>query len=388
MLPPDDAPPAVAVGVVDASDAKRAALRLAAVSMAIVAALAGVGLASHGPDWFVHFGRTSPSADIADSVLGSPVDRPYVEGHDGTAYWLLARDPLLRDTTDLEAGVDRPAYRAQRIAYPLLAAPWRVAGEEGVVWGLVVTNVVIVGVGAYLTARLAQSLGLAAGVGAAAFVANPVVVQAVVTDLAEALVLASAVGLVLAARQGRWAWALVAAVVAVLAKEGTWLVVVAVAAGATGGSRRARATIAVGSATVGAAWAVYARARLGWPGSQVEELTPVPFGGWVGAWRDVWAAHGRWAHALVAVLLLAGVLWSALRWWRRRTIELWASLPGALLVVATPQVLHLATNSARVVTVSITMVALDLLAERGARAGGARAPTTLAVCPGGSAVVP
>ncbi len=91
-----------------------------------------------GPAWFVKFGTDSAITGYGRSVLGADVAVPFDEAQDGAQFWTLARDPFLRDDPFSEQILDRPAYRAQRIAYPWLAAPWRLGGEQALLWGLVV----------------------------------------------------------------------------------------------------------------------------------------------------------------------------------------------------------------------------------------------------------
>ena len=95
----------------------------------------------HGPTWFLHLGREfEPPIDLAREKLGDDVVVPHEIGHDGKSFWVLARDPLLTQGADIRHFLDRPAYRAQRIAYPLIASPWGLGGEHLLLWGLIITN--------------------------------------------------------------------------------------------------------------------------------------------------------------------------------------------------------------------------------------------------------
>ena len=141
----------------DRRDALRLALFAAGGALVFVLVLAA---SQGGPQWFVHFGRSeAATTPYAREVLGDDLLTPEEQGHDGAMFWMLARDPLLLDAEIMATHVDRPVYRSQRMLYPLVSAPWRLLGESGLFWGLVLTNVALIGVGTYWSARLAVSIG-------------------------------------------------------------------------------------------------------------------------------------------------------------------------------------------------------------------------------------
>jgi hypothetical protein len=352
--------------------ARAAAFRVALVSTIVCLAFVALfAAAREGPAWFVKFGETSTNTQYGRQVLGDELVVPFDESQDGTAFWVLARDPLLRDADVLEANLDRPSYRAQRIAYPWLAAPWRVGGETALLWGLALTNVAAIAVGTWFTARLAQQLGGRAEVGYV-FVLNPAVVVALMLDLAEIVSLAGLVSAVFLVRRDRWPAAVVAASVAVLAKEASWPVVVAVAVGVALGAAGPRADrwvrasmLAVIPAVVAGAWAVYVRARLGTEGFGSQEFTAVPFSGFADAWRLAWRPAGHWGDFGVAALSVAISAGAVVRWWRRRSLELWAALPYALVVpFFSFQVVNRDINMVRGVAPVVLFLLVDWLAAR------------------------
>jgi hypothetical protein len=155
---------------------RAAAARVAGAGLAVALVLVAFGLLVSGGhvEWFAKFGATSPITSLARDVLGGDdLVVPFDEGHDGTEFWLLARDPLLLHPEVAATYSDSPVYRSQRILYPALAAPWRLGGERALFWGMLAINVAVVFAGGYLTARLAQEVGVDAG--GLAFVVNPVV---------------------------------------------------------------------------------------------------------------------------------------------------------------------------------------------------------------------
>ena len=104
-------------------------------------------------------------------------------------------------TARLDAGGRPPAYRAQRIAYPWLAAPWRLRGLKthccGASWPPTWPALTL---GAAFTAR--RSRDSAGGRDRVCLRAQPAAIVALMLDLADALALAALVGMALAARRG------------------------------------------------------------------------------------------------------------------------------------------------------------------------------------------
>jgi hypothetical protein len=340
--------------------ARRVAIITALVCVAVVALLA---VARGGPAWFVKFGTDSAITAYGREVLGNDLTVPFDESQDGAQFWTIARDPLLRDSDTLEQHLDRPAYRSQRIAYPALAAPWRLAGEEALLWGLVVTNIAAVSVGAWFTARLAQQRGGRAEIGYV-FALNPAVVVALMLDLSEIVALAGMVAAVYFVRRARWGSATGSAVVAVLAKEAAWPVVAAVALGARGTWQRRVALVAAPALCAGVWW-LYVRSRFGADGWRAQEFTAVPFGGYVDAWRLAWRPARHWGDLIAAALAVAACVAVVVRFARSRTLELWAALPYALVVpFFSFQVVNRSINLVRGVGPVVLFLLVDWLATR------------------------
>ncbi|MFN8041666.1 MAG: hypothetical protein U0Q07_20790 [Acidimicrobiales bacterium] len=319
-------------------------------------------------DSFVKFGAEGSNAELAARVLGQPVVHPTVESHDGVRFWVLARDPLLLDPSGTAAALDFPAYRGQRILYPWLVQPWRLGGEWSLLWGMVVTNLLVVAGGTYATARLAADRRASPWVGLV-FALDPAVQLSVMYDLADALATACVVTFVLLVRRRRWGWAAAAATAAVLAKDTSLLPVLAVALFGAGIARRERAALAVPPLLVVGAWTLYQRSRLGWGTSNVSgNLVPVPFAGWLDAARYGWAVNGAYDDALVGFVVLALAVVVVVRWWRRRSLELLACLPVAL---ATPflalSVVNVNVNSLRSLGPVVVLLVVDLFAQRAER---------------------
>lgn len=344
----------------------RDAARVALAAVAAYALFAAVFLAANSwnPEWFVHFGHESTILPKGEQVLGSDVLIPHEQGQDGQSFWLIARDPLLVHTSDAETYLDRPAYRSQRLLYPLLAAPFRVLGERAMIWALLVLNLAAVGLGTYWTALLVAEVGAPARA-ALAFPFNPGVLVGLVLDTSDVLALALLVGGVLAWVRRDDRWALTAFALAGLTKEITLLAPLALAAMTLRHDARRAVRTAVVVVAPAALWALYVRVRLSWPPSQIEEVG-APLRGFIYAWRYGWSVFGDWGHAAVAIgQLLVMVALVGVWWRRRRNALLVAALPFALLYpFLSAQVVDLVLNSLRASAPALTLFAVALYARR------------------------
>jgi len=344
----------------DRNAAQRPAL-WAAVGLAIHLILVGVFLVAFdgNPQWFVHFGTEYPGIGYARSILGPDLLTPHQDGHDGQAYWALARDPLLLHGRDVLArNLDRPVYRAQRIAYPAIAAAWRLAGETALLWGLLITNLLVVFAGGWLAAQLARLSGapLRASLG---FALCPGVVVAALFDFSDALALAALLAAIVGLQSRRTALAIGAAVLAVLAKEPSLLGLIGIATLAPALDRRTRLSLVLVPTVAMIGWGLYARWRLGWLPTQINELA-LPLLGYVEAWQRAWAPRSAWADAFFAVALLP-IAVIGTRWWiARRTLLLSAAVPFLWLVpFLSGSVLGLTLNSLRAIAPAVTLLILD-----------------------------
>lgn len=348
------------------------------------------------PEWFVHFGRSASVLPLARQALGPDLLVPNPHGSDGQAYWALARDPLLLHPAQNAAYTDRPVYRAQRVLYPALAAPFRLLGERALLWGLIIVNLVAVLIGGIVTGLLSVELGGPA-VLALAFIVNPAPVVSTVADMSDGVALCALVAAVLALVRGRRGWALVAGALAVLAKEPSLFGLLGVALlaprprrdaatpdGGAGLQWGTRIRLVVVPGLVAVAWAIYIRWRLHWPKPSIQEFS-APFVGYIDAWGRFWWRVGNWSDATVAFLLLPAAAVVVLLWWRRRSLLLAAAVPFALIVpFESAQVLNVAINSLRAFAPAVLFVLLDLGVWYRTRSTGSPAAANL----GGGRFIP
>jgi len=269
---------------------------------------------------------------------GVPAGRP---GYDGQFAYQIARDPLNGWTK-----TDVPAYRYQRIVYPLAARVLALGNADWVPWTLIIVNVMALVVGVWLTEEILRHFnvsrwyaliyGLSAGT-----------LMAVRLDLNEPLAYALAQAGVLLALKDRWRWAAVILAVAALTKEMT----LAVAAGIAFVylfQRRWPRVVAFSAIVLlpFAIWQIVLWQWFGQPGIGSGGALATPF--------EIVPLRGLWSLALLDLrvfLLFAAMmlplavipamlsLWAAGRQVWRRVIDIptMVLLLNALLVLITPQ---------------------------------------------------
>ncbi len=196
----------------------RAVLLLAVMGAALLAfgAYRNAFVPGTHPANVLNPGADGPSAAaIAEDFPGHRL--PPGLGHDGQQFYAIARDPL--NLERVAEDLDRPRYRLQRIAFPLTA--WLLhpqGGGDGLVMAVFATGAVAVLVGALATGHLSLALG-GGPLPTLAFVLAPGAWFALRFSLVDSYALAAALGAMALSLRGRNRWAVVAAVLAVLAKE-------------------------------------------------------------------------------------------------------------------------------------------------------------------------
>ena len=111
------------------------------------------------PTVFVAFGDESPvQTPYGQRLLGTVATRPG-GGHDGQSFFIQANDPWYLEPKENAALLDRPLYRAQRMLYPMVAGGLGLFPPNLIVWAMLITNVLALGIGASLAASLAVRMG-------------------------------------------------------------------------------------------------------------------------------------------------------------------------------------------------------------------------------------
>lgn len=116
-----------------------------------------------GADWdptiFVAFGEDAiPTTEYAQERLGDVFLRAS-QGHDGKFFFVQANDPWVLEPKGNALVLDRPLYRSQRMFYPLLAGGGGLLSPDAVVWGLLIVNLLAMGLGTWAVGLLAVEMG-------------------------------------------------------------------------------------------------------------------------------------------------------------------------------------------------------------------------------------
>ena len=229
------------------------------------------------------------------------------EGYDGQFAYQIAINPL-----GAAPYIDVPAYRYQRILYPMLA--WLLAlGQPALVpWALILINIVALVAGTRLTEGLLQRYGASRWY-ALAYGLYAGQVLAVRLDVSEPLSQALLMLGIAGGERRRWAWAAVAFALAALAKE-TALVTVAGYLLFLLLRRQWRNLLLVGvaSALPFAALQIWLKLWLGqWGvgsgGAGATAFTLVPFGGILEIARYGWKPLALWL-VILGPLLVAPIV--------------------------------------------------------------------------------
>ena len=159
----------------------------------------------------------------------TPTDIPVLKnsvGYDGHFFYRLALDPFPSQQAKYGVLLDRPAYRSQRVLYPLVAKALAVGNVGLIPTALIAVNLLAITFSAYLAGSLAQhyrgspNAGLLAGF-------YPGLLLSVSRDLAEPLALALMLGSIMFLRNSKHVLATMLLTLAVLTRETSLLIAVA-----------------------------------------------------------------------------------------------------------------------------------------------------------------
>jgi hypothetical protein len=119
------------------------------------------------PTIFIALGEASPvETSYAIRLLGDVTTRQGL-GHDGRFFFAQANDPWYLKPERHAVVLDQPRYRAQRMLFPLVAGGFGFFPPSVVVWSMLVTNLLAMGLGAFLAAKLAVRWGATSWLGLA-----------------------------------------------------------------------------------------------------------------------------------------------------------------------------------------------------------------------------
>lgn len=138
---------------------------LAGLAFGVLLALRVLVVNGMDPTIFVAFGEDAPIQTAYGRELLGDVTLRHGFGHDGKFFFAQANDPWYLEPERNAVILDRPIYRAQRMLYPLVAGGFGLFPPGAVVWAMLITNVLSLGAGAYVAARLATAWGASRWIG-------------------------------------------------------------------------------------------------------------------------------------------------------------------------------------------------------------------------------
>jgi len=283
---------------------KRAAIIMGVIGV-VVASLMSVRLLAEldfNPTAPVKFATLSPEQNAyAEKLLGREVVVAPRAGHDGKFFFSQAMDPFLLEPDVHAIYLDRPTYRAQRMAYPTLASLGGLLPPSATVWGLIVVNVVAMGVGTLFTALVALRMGLSQWYGLA-FLLNPGMIVTLNIDGAGIVALAAMMAAVYYTMKDELVAASVALTVACLARETMLIAAVGLGFYVLYTRRRVAWGFAVPAIAV-AGWWFYVRYRLGGMTGQDILALELPFVGFTQAFQRWLETPGSAVNLLMGVVL-------------------------------------------------------------------------------------
>ena len=235
---------------------------------------------------------------------------PDAHGHDGQFYYRFALDPFTNTITDYGITLDLPAYRHQRILYPVLANLLSIGILSLVPFWMIAINYFGLCAIAWTASKLMQSHGLHALWGLA-IACYPGFILTLARDFTEILAAAFVLAAVLSAtRQQPWRAAILLSF-GVLARETSLLVAVAlglagIIARMRGDRTRAFAVYAI-PVSIGIGWQLYLRYNWGHFAASDTGTMGLPFTSFVQSIIEKMSfASGQQTAAFFQMLLVAG----------------------------------------------------------------------------------
>ncbi len=286
------------------------------IASALIAGASYRVLATFDFDPTVFLGIGQDSSAIlthVEPILGRTVETRGRSGHDGQWFLIQSLDPWLNDPGTFAELVDAPAYRAQRMLYPLVASLGGLLSPALLPWSMLIVNIVSFGLGAAGVARFAQLHGRSPFWGFL-FLLNIGVLAEYLIDGAGVLSLAAAVWAVVNYSQARFVRSTLFLTIAVLAREVMLLSAMGLTIVAWLTLRRIHWRLAVVPAAVAAGWGVYVRGRLSRAGG-IDEAGALtwPFAGMLRVIPDWLADPLSLVTGVMVLVLLATFLSRTIR---------------------------------------------------------------------------
>ena len=281
-----------------------AAHLVGALGSVLIVYLAGVLLlgSNWNPTIFIKFDEVTPALQEYGERQFEDIVYAGGEGHDGKYFFVQASDPFYLEPDQNAFLLDRPTYRAQRMLYPMLAGGFGLFPPYLTAWSLLIANVLAAGVGTFLTARVAEAMGLSPLFGLA-FVVNPAVFVSAIIDTAEVFAMTFLMAAILMVIRRRPLGAAAFFALSALSKETMLVCVVGWVVYEFFGKRRLRWEMAIPFMAVGAWW-LYLRVRLDHLPTEGVEPLGRPFEGFMDALPD-WLSQPALGNDFAIALALS-----------------------------------------------------------------------------------
>jgi hypothetical protein len=310
---------------------KRSLMVLALIAFAFSTFVVGRLLAANefNPTTTIKFGEVFVEQnEYAEDLLGDLVIAPQA-GHDGKFFFSQAMDPFYLEEDAHARYLDRPTYRAQRMAYPTLSSLGGLLPAQATAWGLILVNIAAMVAGTVYTGLVALRMGVSWLFGLA-FLLNPGLIVDLSIDGAGVVAMAAMMaGVYYALEDAMWP-AAIALSVASLARETMLIAVGGLAAYLWYRNRRIPWSMGLPVASV-AAWWVYVHWRLSEGLTQDTQALDLPFKGFFEAFQTWVGTPGSLVDALVGCVLLVVSILIVIRAVRSPTHLGWAVAGFAML---------------------------------------------------------
>lgn len=323
---------------------------VASVLIAVVPTVTLLNTNDGDPTALLRIGDRSASRSFVEQDLSDPVLTPGF-GHDGQQFYVIAR--TFPDMQNADGHVDRLRYRARRVLFPALVAPF--PAGDATVWAMLSVNLLAIGAAGIAVARLAGRVRAPWWIGVSVAL-SPALVISARASLADALAFALAVWGAVLWRKHLW-WAVALFSLAALARE-TSLVVPA-ACLLVGSRPRERLAMLVPFGVYGAwtlavsAWLDPSDAGSSSPFGDATRQLALPFE----AFRKLGPSPAVW----LGLILFVGSFAAA---WRLRhalpEIALWLAIDAVLLVTAATGVAEDTWNLTRLTPLAVPGIALAI----------------------------
>lgn len=312
-------------------------MRRIAIVMGLIGALGATLLVGRllveydfDPSATVKFATIAPEQNAyASELLGRDIVIAPKAGHDGKFFFSQAMDPFYLEPELHAEHLDRPTYRAQRMLYPMLASLGGLLPGEATLWGLIVVNVLAMGIGTAFASLVAMEMGISKWFGLA-FLLNPAMIVTLNIDGAEIVATAAMLAAVYYTIRESYVPAATSLVVACLAREAMLIAAIGLGLFVLYSKRRVVWGYAAPLLAVGGWW-FYVRWRLDALLAQDIKALDFPIVGFSQAFQRWLATPGSIPDLLMGCVLLIVSVLVVIRAWRTPSALAWAVAGFALL---------------------------------------------------------